>query len=55
MEDDTVDVSEFIANPRGVHLIQSIVVPSVCLEEDTIMGIDEAGRGPVIGVWNYFD
>ena len=45
-----VDVASFLSNPRGVHHYQS-EVPSVCREEDTIMGIDEAGRGPVLGGW----
>ena len=43
-----VDISDFLADLRGVHYIKSCV-PDVCLEEETIMGIDEAGRGPVLG------
>ena len=46
--DRVVDVSEFIANPLGVHCMQS-KIPAVTREEDCIMGIDEAGRGPVLG------
>ena len=51
MEDSStplVDISEFLSSPLGVHDLQSSV-PAVCLEEESFMGIDEAGRGPVLG------
>ena len=46
MEDDSS--VERPVDYYGVHNLQSSV-PSVCLEEDCFMGIDEAGRGPVLG------
>ena len=33
----------------GVHNLQSSI-PDVCLGEECFMGIDEAGRGPVLGM-----
>ena len=47
MEDDTN--VERPLDYYGVHNLQSSV-PGVCLEEDCLMGIDEAGRGPVLGI-----
>lgn len=47
-EDVLVDVSGFTESPLGVHNLQS-PVPAVTLVEECVMGIDEAGRGPVLG------
>ncbi len=33
---------------KDIQYIES-PTPPVCLEEETMMGIDEAGRGPVLG------
>lgn len=44
----SMNVDEFLSDTRGVHYVQS-GSPHLCMREDTIMGIDEAGRGPVLG------
>ena len=43
-----IDIGGFLSSPQDNHVISSSV-PAVCLEEETLMGIDEAGRGPVLG------
>lgn len=47
-EGGLLDVEGFLASPLGVHTLQS-PIPCACLEEESLMGIDEAGRGPVLG------
>lgn len=44
-----VDVSGFIDSPLGVHSLQS-AVPTITCQDECLMGIDEAGRGPVLGL-----
>ena len=44
-----VDVSGFIDSPLGVHNLQS-AVPTITCQDECLMGIDEAGRGPVLGL-----
>lgn len=39
---------EILASPFGVGSLQS-ETPCSCVEEESVMGIDEAGRGPVLG------
>lgn len=44
-----VDVSSFLKDTLRSCDLQS-AVPELCLQEDCCMGIDEAGRGPVLGL-----
>lgn len=44
-----VDVEQFLEDTLHSCKIQS-PVPGVSLKEECCMGIDEAGRGPVLGV-----
>ena len=41
-------IEAILASPFGVSPLESDV-PALCTEEESIMGIDEAGRGPVLG------
>ena len=34
--------------------IEKSPIPKECLEEEVVVGIDEAGRGPVIGISSLF-
>lgn len=43
-----VDVSSYLADTRRSCSLQS-ALPDVVLKEECCMGIDEAGRGPVLG------
>lgn len=40
----------FTANDNSVNLTLTSNVPEICKEEICILGVDEAGRGPVLGM-----
>lgn len=45
--DDLVEfLSEFVHN---VHMQVTSDIPDICRQEPCILGVDEAGRGPVLG------
>lgn len=48
--DSLETLKEWISNQDNAKNFTNIKIPEICKTESCILGVDEAGRGPVLGI-----
>ena len=51
--DSLETLKEWISNQDNAKNFMNIKIPEICKTEKCILGVDEAGRGPVLGKYGF--